>query len=224
MPGKKMNKQKGKKPRAESRATGGGIIIPPVTAFLHRVAGVPTTQRRTLCFTEIFGTAGTTFQSGAAGAYAELVFPLNSAYNGGNFAALYNTYLGWYNKCFVVGARAKLTGDYAAGSPMAIGMTVTAYSASLTSAVNAVSRGHTELVVASSYPDRVSLTQTVDVAQFFTKKDVLDDPNFSSTSSADPAEIAYLHLWMQSCNSTQAGCQGILELYYDCIFTDPVAA
>lgn len=71
-----------------------------------------------------------------------------------------------------------------------------------------------------SVPQRLS--RTTQVARLFDKVDILDDPNFTGSSSADPVTQGGFFVFVQDLNSTStATVQFAVCVEYDIVFTDP---
>jgi hypothetical protein len=238
----KKNSRRNKKKSATSstarmppRTSGGNdvsrsVYIPPRDFLQHHVAGVDQSIRRTLSWVAI------TSVNLVSATYTEAtVVLLNSPFDpdtalGGASAQGFAKYMGFYSKCYALGARARvkyaLSGASAIGiSPTAVvtGMTITTNTASLTGVVNATQQGLCDYKLLNANPDSHELLLSVDFSKFVDKPDILDDPQWFCTSSANPAQLICLHVWAQDLGvATSNLLNFITEVEMDCVFTDPI--
>lgn len=197
--------------------------MPRLTMGADTLLGIARTQRRTLAFV-----SGGALNTGAAGAYAELTYTLNGAFNvsGGASAIGYAKYMAFYSKCFVLGAAMQVRG--ASSTPgnhaYVVGLSITTNATSLGTSVAAIGNGMSTWTVAFSTPDRYALTESVDTGRFLNKPKVLDDPQLFSTSAANPTQVLVAHLWIAGVVATAAAIntESMVEVLLDCVFTDPV--
>lgn len=143
---------------------------------------------------------------------------------GGTSAHGFAKYMAFYSKCFVLGARIKVKGTKtAASTPGALmGMNITTTASTSVAAVTSIQDGYCVYQVVNSYPDRFSLELACDVAKFLDKPDVMDDPQLFCTSSANPSQIIVANIWGSNYSVTSEFVTFVIEVEFDCIFTDPV--
>jgi hypothetical protein len=226
--------RKGKKKRG-SRGSGKGSADYPVSQGLGRaiprwnigedtLLGLAAAQRRTLAFTKVASAS-----TNGTGGYGEFTYQLNSAYlvDGASSATGYAKYMGFYSKCFVVGARVMARGvviNNATTHGAAVGLVVSTNNTSFAGLVPAIENGMCDWVTVFNIPDRFELNQAVDVKKFLHKPNVLDDPQLFSTSVALPGQAINLHLFIQATGTTAAAINSdiVLEFLFDCVFTDPI--
>jgi hypothetical protein len=221
--------------RMPPRTSGGNdvsrsVYIPPRDFLQHHVAGVDQSIRRTLSWVAINSTALT------AGAYTEpTVVLLNSPFDpdtalGGASAQGFSKYMGFYSKCYALGARASVKyaqsgASATGGSPSVVvaGMTITTNTATLSGVVNAIQQGLCDYKLMNANPDSHELTLSVDFSKFVDKPDILDDPQWFCTASANPAQLICLHVWAQDLGVTAGNNFNFtVEVEMDCVFTDPI--
>jgi len=203
-------------------SAGRGRGVPRMSMGQDTLLGLAQSQRRTLPFvvdTQI---------SGAAGAYATSLFVLNGPFipNGGASAVGFAKYMAFYSKCYVIGAAIRVHGvviDNAATSGLACGLTVTTNNTSLASLNGAIANGMCDWTVVFNIPDRVTFNESVDVSKFLNKPRVLDDPQLFCTSAANPTQVVIGHLWTQATSgATAIAFTAVVEILFDCVFTDPI--
>lgn len=213
-------------PRSITDVTRGNV--PPRNSLSNNLSGVTQSLRRTLTYCLPFA------HSATASTYQEAkVCLLNSPYDptiGGSSAAGYSAYMAFYSKCFCLGSRIKtrtinlssdLTPPYV--SPISIGLTITTNATSIGNHTDAVENGLAVYELSNLNPDRTHLQNSVDVAKFLDKPYVLDDAQLFCTTSASPGQVVCAHFWTynhRAAGTTQ--CYTVLEIEYDCIFTDPI--
>jgi hypothetical protein len=194
------------------------------------VSGVSPSIRRTL--TWVYNG----FSTITAGLYAEpLVCVLNSPFDpdnavGGTSAQGFAKYMALYSKCFVLSARVRiryvLAGVTASGGPPTssshVGATITTNNTALSSVVNAVEQGLCQYDVHNCNPDRGEIVLAVNVSKFVNKPDILDDPQFFCTASANPSQLICLHFWNIATLATNVSMTWIIEVEFDSVFTDPI--
>lgn len=168
--------------------------VPNPRAGVVNTLGIRQHIRQRLVYT---GT--NTLTTSATGGYAFVTTPLNSAYNGGVNPALgYAKWMQFYSKCFVLGTTARVkfgkfnvSGDL---SLLNVGITVSTNVNTFTNSGNAISNGRCSWAILGINPDQCTLTQRLNVAQFFEKPYILDDPQLFSTSNADPTQMIFMHI------------------------------
>jgi hypothetical protein len=204
--------------------------VPPRSYLGTHVGGIAQSIRRTLVWTVAASSATTT----GFGELGQVI--LNSPYDpdaslGGASAAGFAKYMEFYSKCFCLGARIKFTvANCATGfggasiSSAFFGVTVSTGTGAYSSLVNATQAGLCQYKLLNLNPDTCVLDVGVDVAKFVDKPDLLDDPQFFCTSSANPAQLIVAHYWHSQ--NAVAGSQSVvyfLEVEMDCVFTDPIS-
>ncbi len=227
--GKNNNKTKTKrggrsKPSSSDMpvSAGRGRAVPRANLGSDTLLGLAQSQRRTLPFVA----AVSLVQTG--GAYTESPILLNSAYHtySSTDATGYQKYMAFYSKCFVVGATIVAKGvviDNASTSGVVVGLTVSTNSTSFASYAAAIENGMCTWDVVFNIPDRIHLTQSVDVKRFLNKPNVLDDPQLFSTATGFPTQAIDAHLFSQCIDgTTSVAVKFVVEVLFDCIFTDPI--
>lgn len=213
----------------DNTAQGSSVYIPPRNYLALHVAGIEPAHRETLSWS---------YQTTAGLAVAftdQQQVLLNSPYDpdvalGGTSANGFAKWMAFYSKCTVLGARAKvkfaLTGSTIEGIPTeasAIGVTITTNSTALTSIPAAVSAGLCDYRIMNVNPDSGVLNLGVDISKFVDKPDILDDSQYFCTATANPNQVVVLHLWTKALSAlTTTGVAFVIEVEYDCVFTDPI--
>jgi hypothetical protein len=202
-----------------------GPMVPRKDYLLDNVAGVSQSIRRTLVFS-----VGGIFNFSSA-VYSELaVVILNSAYVPCNALASgvsvdgYAKYMGFYSKCFVLGARAKVKlVNYLVTSvePVLVGFSISTTAASLTGYQQAINSGLSDWDMLGANPDHRILNASVDVGKFLNKPTVLDDPQLFSIVNASPTQLIAAHFWISPLVAG-GNIAFTIELEQDCVLTDPV--
>jgi hypothetical protein len=210
-------------------AQGRSINIPPRNYLSQHVAGVQPSLRRTLAWNVSNSTPiPSTYNESA-------VVILNSPYDpdnalGGVSASGFAKYMAIYSKCFAIAARAKvkfvLAGALGAGLPPSsttFGATITTSVGALASTFSAIDAGLCDYQLHNINTDRGELNLAVDVSKFVDKPDILDDSQFFCTSGANPSQVIALHVWSSNNGFITAGTiQYVIEVEFDCVFTDPI--
>lgn len=196
----------------------------------NHLGGVPQRMHVTLPWLVATGT------STVAQTYTEqAVTILNGAYDpdnalGGTQPFGFAKLMQFYSKCFVLGARVKVTGVISGsgfeGPPtgtMVLGCVITTNTNALSGIDLAMGAGLSQHQYVGINPDRFSFDLSVDIAKFVDKPNLLDDPQWFSTVSANPSQVIVNHFWYYS-NSvlTTNVISYTLEVEMDCVFTDPV--
>lgn len=205
--------------------------VPALARSSLGILGVKPTLRETL------GWAGTSAPALGMNTFADLQqIILNSPYDpdaalGGISARGFAKLMALYSKAFVIGAN--ITADFSLGGgaggggvPQAshvVGITITTLATPLTSIVQAMELGYTEHRLVNDNPDSVRFALSVDIANFLSKPDVLDDPQLFCTSGANPGQVVVAHLWVQNMSLTTAtGVTTCAVVNYETVFTDPI--
>jgi hypothetical protein len=214
----------------DSGAQGQSVNIPPRNYLSTHVAGVQPSIRRTLAW-------NVSNNSPISSAYGEsAVVILNSPYDpdnalGGVSASGFAKYMAIYSKCFAVAARAKVKFSIAGPSntgvtttPCCIGATITTSVGAIGSLFSAIDAGLCDYQCHNINPDRGVLNLAVDVSKFVDKPDILDDSQFFCTASSNPSQVIALHVWSSNYGlvPTTDTFQYIIEVEFDCVFTDPI--
>jgi hypothetical protein len=226
VPRPRKNIKKGKQlPRSNTTPTDvtRSSFVPPRNWLSSHIGGFPQSQRDTLNWVA----KGALNNMGSI--YAENVVILNGPYDpdaalGGLSAAGFAKYMAIYTKCFVLGVRYRLNfTNVSIGAATIVGGTVTTNTSSLTTDVNAIQSGLCEYSLCYTSPDSRRFDSSLDIAKFIDKPDLLDDPQFFCTPSANPSQVVCLHIWSQNQNSvTQQFVDYVVEVSFDCVFTDPI--
>jgi len=236
---RRRNRQRGKARKAgvppgefpgESSMPISTYNVPPRNYLQTHVAGVSQSLRRTLVYTAAVGqaTTGTTFtESGQVilnGLFLPFVASGSSPFTG------YLKYMAFYSKCFPLGCRVKvkyaMAGSTAAGAPTntcVVGSTITTNATVLATLAGAVDEGLTDYRIVNQHPDAGVLNLSVDFGKFVNKPDIMDDPQWYGTVSANPAQLIVLHIWVDvlgTLNTTSFNY--VVEVETDCVFTDPI--
>jgi hypothetical protein len=222
--GKGQKAQNGREFSANSRGAGVTTYnVPPRNFLTEHTSGLPQTMRLTLT------QAATPALSLPFATMTELTQVVNSAYNTGTSAQGYAKWMAFYSKCFVLGARIKVSfalSENTAGTtntePVVFGITIDTTFTGVTTVARAISDGLCVYDLLIQNPDSKQLNQGVDIARFLNKPKVLDDPQLFSTSAADPTQVVVAHVWAQNLASVSSQVFMIWETDYDCIFTDPI--
>jgi hypothetical protein len=231
MPNQKTMKRKLTRQRAKARAGGGNVAVsrnvPTPTYHQTHVLGVAQSLRRTMTLN---GGANTLLTTGT---YVEpSVIILNGFFNmiASMQPAGYAKYMALYSKCFPLGARCRIkfamcasTGSGANTSPAFLGAVITTNTTSLGSLAGAVDAGLVDYKLLNQSPDSCEIELSVDFAKFVDKPQILDDPQWFSTITANPTQVIVLHVFAESVIAT-AGCQLVhnYEIDIDCVYTDPI--
>jgi hypothetical protein len=225
--GRPIPKRKTNKNTPKSNSTSADVtrsqFVPPRNWLSSHIGGFPQSQRDTLNWVA----KGT--QNNNASIYAENVVILNGPYDpdaalGGLSAAGFAKYMAIYTKCFVLAVRYRVHFNNVSNQvAITCGTTVTTNSTSLSSDVNAIQSGLCDYSQCYANPDHRVFNSSLDIAKFIDKPDILDDPQFFCTPSANPTQIVCLHIWSQNQNSSvQQFVDYIVEVSFDCVFTDPI--
>jgi len=215
---------------ASNRSITRGPAVPRQDFLKNHVAGLEQSIRRTLVWVATFNST-TVISTYTEAAVIILNNPLLPCTAVANTPAIgYVKYMAFYSKCFTIAARVKikgvLSGAFASGPPPSashIGLTITTNSTSLGSVVAAVGEGLVDYDVVNVNPDHYKREMSIDIGKFLDKPDVLDDPQLFGTSAASPTQVVDAHLWHQDLSGTNvSSLGGIIEVEFDCIFTDPI--
>jgi hypothetical protein len=207
-----------------------GSVTIPRNFISTNIAGVAPSIRRTLSWvTQSFATL-------TAGLYSEpVVVVMNSPFDpdnavGGTSAQGFAKYMALYSKCFTLQSRIRiryaLAGITASGGPPTssgiIGCTITTNNTSLSSVANAIEQGLCDYHVHNVNPDSNSLELGVNISKFVNKPDLLDDPQFFCTASANPSQLICAHFWGNPTLATNISMTYVIEVEFDAVFTDPI--
>ncbi len=203
---------------------GKGPGVPRPAVGVDRPFGVSQYLRRTLDFAKIYQLHS------ATGGYTELYVVLNDAYHvdSSNSAIGYAKYMQFYSKCFVIGARVRVSygviADGAGDPPItASGLAVTTDSSSFATLEALIEGGFCRWKVTSSSPSSATLTESVDTGRFLHKPKVLDDPQLFSTASSSPGQFIVAHFGTRTLGTSySAYVQAMVEVEMECVFTDPI--
>jgi len=208
-----------------------GVSNIPRNYLSTHVAGVAPHIRRTLSWSYNYGIS--LVNNAVFTEYVTIV--LNSPYDpdaalGGLSATGFAKYMALYSKCFTHSAKVTtkyaLSGaSYGGVSPAVaiLGQTITTFSASLLSTVAAINAGLCDYNIHNQSLDQGTLHSAVDIARFVDKPNILDDPEFFCTSSANPTQIVVLHLWaVVPSNLFTCNVNYVINVDFDCTFTDPI--
>jgi hypothetical protein len=218
--GKKSTRKGGKSDAMSSKNPTKGRGVPSSLGADH-LLGVSQSIVRDLA---IF--ASGTLNPVAAGGYAETSAYLNSAYNTLSTSLDgFSKYMAFYSKCFVVGAKIRVTFTVLDANtyPVVVGVVTTTNNTSLGSASAAVQNGICKWDQLFLNPNSKTFTTSLDVANFLHKPRVLDDPQLFCTASAVPGQYMVAHMFAQ--NNAPTGTQALtfsVEIVQKCVFTDPI--
>jgi len=180
--------------------------------------------RRTLDFSKTYSLHST------SGTYTELFLYLNNAYavDGSSSAIGYAKYMGFYNKCYVIGARVVVKGAVqldGTGEPPGnfCGLAVTTDVTSFASQAALIEGGFCRWTVTGASPCTYTITESVDVGRFLHKVKLLDDPSLYSTASASPAQVIVAHVGSATLSTSYSSYNLLVaEVELECVFTDPI--
>ena len=166
----------------------------------------------------------------AGSSYSEFFqITINNPYDpdvavGGTSAHGFTKYMAFYSKCFVLGARIKVSGvvGQIAGPGCVLGMNITTSTSASTAAVTNIQDGYCKYQVVYANPDRFSFDLGCDIGRFLDKPDVLDDPSLFCTSGGGPLELVVAHIWGSNYSTSAQQISCVIELEMDCVFTDPI--
>jgi hypothetical protein len=197
----------------------------------NHLGAIPQKMHVTLPWLVSSGLSTTTAQT-----YTEAaVTILNGAYDpdsalGGTQPFGFAKMMQFYSKCFVLGARIKIKGSLSGvgfeGPPtgaMVLGLVITTNTTALSGIDLAMGAGLSEHQIVNINPDRFAFDLSVDIAKFVDKPNLLDDPQWFNTVSANPSQVIVAHFWYYT-NSvlTTTSISFTLEVEMDCVFTDPI--
>jgi hypothetical protein len=229
---KRRQRRRGRKgvpvPERGNAQVGRSVNIPPPSYLKLNVGGIEQSIRRTL----VWAVAASTLYSST---YQELqVVLMNSPYDpdsalGGLSAAGFAKYMAFYTKCFTLGARIKIKFANGAGTAggtstasFVVGCTISTTITPFASQVAAIQGGLCDWKLLNLHPDSGELDVGVDIAKFVDKPNLLDDPQWFCTATANPAQLIVAHLWVQGNVPTMSNTIAYtMEMEMDCVFTDP---
>lgn len=206
-----------------------GPRIPRSNFLTTALTAVPQSTRRTLSWSYpaqylVSATSMTTL----------IQIRLNSLYDpdvalGGTSATGFAKLMAFYSKYSVIGARVKLrlvnsnaSGDQPALSSILGGVTITTDLTTLSTPQLAISSGLVDYDIIGISPDKRTFELGVDIAKFVDKPDILDDANFSGTSSSNPNQIVAAQCWVWNYSALAKYATFAVEVQYDAVFTDPI--
>jgi len=203
-------------------SAGRGSHVPRLNLGRDTLLGIAQSQRRTLSFS-----AQQTLTSTAA-AFTVQDYVLNNLFTpftgSSASAAGFLKYMAFYSKAWVLGARIRVRGVVSATSlaPAIVGIVIVTNGTSVLSSENAIQNGMCDWMVSGVNPDRVTLSQAVDVGRFMNKPNILDDPQFYNVVNAGPSQLVVAQIFNQAVTSTQTAFTYVTEVEYDVVFTDPI--
>lgn len=194
--------------------------MPRASLGADTLLGLAQTQRRTLCLAKGLDAVST------ASSWSESTMILNSPYHttGTTNAVGFDKFMAFYSKCFVVGARIVTKGavTVVGVASTIVGLTITTNATSLGSTEAAIENGLSEHAAVWKNPDRFQFNLGVDVKKFLNKRNVIDDAQLFTTTASQPSQLIVAHFWNQARGSTTSTAEAYHEIYFDCIFTDPI--
>jgi hypothetical protein len=195
-----------------------GRYVPRLNLGADTLLGLAQSQRRTLCYAEVLQTLT------ASATYAFQPWILNGAFavhGGGSVPAGFVKYMAFYQKAYVLGARivVKLINSTPTVNGV-VGVAVTTNATSLAGSQFAIDNGMVQWDTIGANPDHRVFTESVDVAKFFNKRVVLDDPTLYSTNAANPSQIIVAHVFAESSGTMTIRLS--TEMYLDVVFTYPI--
>lgn len=132
-------------------------------------------------------------------------------------------YMQFYSKCFCLGARYKLrmcSGN--TNAPLLVGTTINTTATSYVNPIDPIQNGLTVFDYIDESPDKILLTNGIDVAKFVDKPQILNDPEWYCTSSANPNQLILVHWWVHNPSASTVYYYYTIEIEFDCVFTDPI--
>jgi hypothetical protein len=195
--------------------------VPPRGFIKTHVLGFPQHQRQVLGWS-VLGNP-----TAAVSVYAENVVLLNSPFDpdtslGGVSASGFSKYMAVYTKCFVLGARYRVQVCSPGGEGFVCGTVISTNTTSLGSITQAINSGLSEHQLVQTNPDRAVFNGSLDIGKFLDKPDVLDDNQLFCTSGANPGQLVALHIWWASLAGSALTFFFLIDVEYDCVFTDPL--
>jgi hypothetical protein len=218
---------------ARRRTNGGQVaVVRPMHPGVPRsIAAVgpapvfePTTRRATLRYVEAITLTGT---SGALGNH---VFSANGLYDPnitgtGHQPMGFDQLIALYARGYVVSSRIKVEAYQTTGVPSVIGIILTTASSAPYSNFYALLESGLAAykLAAGDTTDTQTVSRTLNVEQYFSLENVLEEAEYFSTSGGNPTRQAYYHVFNQDQNSTSTSIfQLVVTIDYDVIFTTPV--
>lgn len=155
-------------------------------------------------------------------------FTLNGCYDP-DFAltatqpAAFSTLMGFYTKCCVKAAKITVVATNPGTTSFSFGLTVVTSTANQPSTlVQAQCGGPSTSRVLTSALNVGQVTQSVDMAKFLGVDDLFNNPDYSCTNAANPAQIVVAAMWVNNDSATTAATyQFRITVDYDVIFYDP---
>jgi len=214
----KVPKTRGQSIRSYSRA------IQP-SFWKYNVAAYPQRMKTQLHWTNELASSAT---SGTFSDLQQVI--LNGPYDpdaswGGSSATAFARMMQVYTKCFVTAACIKVhfinTVTGGALQPTMVGVTASTNSTTFTSLFNATGAGLSEQKFIGANPDNGVVKLDIDMNKFFSITDLLSNPSYACTSSANPGQIVVGHIWVATQAATAAAISYFCEVNFDVVFTDP---
>ncbi len=204
-----------------------GPHVPPPNLQLRRLPGTVQHLRRTLSYVGY----GTT--SVPEGVTVQQNYRMNSAYQPDSFASPYGfaKYMAFYSKCYVLGARARVSFSVDTDNSSAItdqpyrfkgvvGFTISTTNPTIVTE-QAIGQSLTDFRMVATTSQTGVLSVGLEVSKFLDKPRVLDDPDLFSTSGAPPIDIIY-GTWWASAERNDMQVTRVTQLDFDVVFVDPV--
>lgn len=183
---------------------------------------MPDSLRRTLRYSDYSALPGTT------GALGSWIFSANGLYDpdvsiGGHQPFGFDQIMAFYNRYTVLSAR--ITVDAIAVSvPIFLGVAVSPSSSAVYSNYSTyIESGLTSFrILEDPTPATNRVTTSVDIARFTGKVDLVDDPDYSGTTAANPVSQLNFHVLIQDVNkSSTANAEVSVVIDFDCLFQLP---
>lgn len=138
--------------------------------------------------------------------------------------AAFAKYMTWYSKCCVTAAKLKITvaGYPAQYTPMTIGLTCLTNNTNPANVTEAITGGPRTYAVLGEDGKPVTLTQKIDIFKFLGVPNLLDNVDYSCTSSANPNQIVVSQFWVDNATGVTGYYSWWAEIVFEVVFYDPV--
>lgn len=137
--------------------------------------------------------------------------------------AAFSTLMGFYTKCCVKAAKITVVATNPGSTTFSFGLTVaTSTGNQPATLVQAQCGGPSTCKTLTPAINVAAVTQSVDIAKYLGVDDLFNNPDYSNTSSANPAQIVIAAMWINNDSASTAGTyQFRITIDYDVIFYDP---
>lgn len=168
--------------------------------------------------------------SGTGGLVGGTIYRCNSIYDpfqptGGHKARGATDLFNWYNQVTVTGARIVVHfARQANDNPMVVGVRTSAGTTAITDYLynnTELSRSRYSVMGWNSDSYRV-VRQSISLKDFFGKRDIIGSAPYQHTSTTNPTEGAYWHIFVGALDgAATVECDIYVHIEYDCTFTEP---